>query len=118
MLTIQPLISLLIFISISNPLVFKNIIGIENPSPSLTAFFGMLTVIVSINRVLIIRHTKKYLNPKNLKQIYFLSSLTYILLVVPLSKLLGAHGLVLASILAEITSVLFMRLKGKTTTNN
>ena len=98
----QPLIAVSIFVAFSSPLVFSRLFEIENPSYSLTGLFLILAVLVTLNRVSIIRFTKEKYQKDSLQRFYLESSLVFLVFVYPLTHFAGALGLVFASALAEL----------------
>jgi len=109
----QPITAVAIFLSFSNPLVFKALTGVDNPSIVLTLWFTILVALVSLNRVLIIRFTKFQLETKSLKKMYLVSSLVFLVSIYPLTTNLGNYGMVLCSIAAE-SIFLFYLFRSKT----
>lgn len=99
----QPMASGIIFLILCHPKSFKIFFGIENPDYFLTLFFLILVILVSINRVLLIRFTKIQFKYSSLKQMYLTSTLVFLLFVYPLTTFLGPYGMVLSSALAELS---------------
>jgi hypothetical protein len=100
--TTQTLFSLFIYGVLSVPFIFEGLVGIENPNQGLSSFFATLVLVVSMNRVFVIRYTKKYSGANHLKKIYLGSALCFLIPVFPAAYFWGGYGMVSCSIIAEI----------------
>lgn len=115
MLVFQPLIAVLVYILLCNPVSFHFLIGTENPNQALTIAFFPLVILVAINRVLMVRFTSNQAEDAKLNFAYLSSALTYIFLAYPLTTVFGPYGIITSSVFAELVLLLtlFNRNLGK-----